>query len=1381
MKKLFNITIILFICLFSINIYAENYEYYFENISGKNAKSDNSHGNTSLIKMEVWINDTNTITAKIEKKDKTYFDGGDLYLQFNTSDHNEIKRIECIENSYIGNDYSKTLTSSQNLHEIPTLWPDNKISIYARYENNDEYAWTGPVTIIRKASQISGEIYVKLYSQAAVDNGAAWSYEVDKDNWSPWFKSCDEPIKGLNIGLRKIRFKDVVGWVTPETKAVEIRNNQITNIEGLYIKESQSILVNVIPDPAIEAGAAWFTDFGSFGESTDYRPNYPVENFDIGEHTIYFRGIDGWQTPASQTINVTASQPVIITGIYCKDKPYAPRNLEASQGKIVNAVRLTWDPVSCINRYEIYRSLIDIPTANDRIENNVNSNYYIDTGVIPGQEYYYWVRAVNDKYLGDFSQYVRGFSKLDKPKNVKASDGSYIGKVRIEWDPVPGAMSYNIYRNTDENVKSARTPIASDIENNVFFDNNTTPELKYYYWVTAESALKESEKSAYDTGFSKLGVPQFINASDSEYSDYVKICFEPVEGVKIYELDRYSSTKKKKNNYKIINSETCLKDENAIPGNIYYYKVRATYGNVKGDWSKTDKGTRAMQKPELYATKRTSKEYIYLKWTLIESATRYYVYKNTVDDFSTAIQIASPVLYYYDYSTKDTQKLYFWVEAVNQYTRSISNSEIGYISDSCEFSISPKDLVVDAYTGLGEINVIVKSQNNCRWDAVSETDWIEIISNASGYEDGIVKFKALENRTIDNRNGIITIAGESIMVEQEGVNPTTLTIHKIGNGTVKINNVTCDLPLTKKVAKGDKISIEAIPDENWMFSNFSKGIITTENPKEIIIDGDTEIFANFTQDEYCLNVEVIGDGQVFINGEETLQKCFPKGMSVSLMAVNKPDTAYFFTNWSGDIESKNSLISVIIDDHKDIKAMFSGWAADFIAEGVNLGGYYKTNVSIGVSSKQFQTQSPPSPPRYSSLMKIRYNDKEVNTDIRLEGKEIYQWKLVVDPHGNMGDPQQEQSTVISWDPDSFSLTGTYQLFNGAETIAKLDDLNNKTILIKNMREINEYTVTGLSENNYFSVVWVPPFDDCPDSSCNSSPLAITLLCESEDFGGGYKYNSKIGIDRFSQTKPFPPASPVYSALMYLINDNKPLTVDIRKNDQNKYEWLLMVQPVGNAQPLGAENTVNLSWDISDQEYQGTFKLIKQTRQFTDDKVVIEDMSVQSEYSITGDDTKQYFKIVLQNGDNPPCEYNFELEAGWNLISLPIIPDKNKVKDIIPDAEIVYEFNGAQYVEVSNDGVMSPGKGYWVLVPSAASYYITGECFQNYNKNLTKGWHLMGCTNEISAPETTIIDSLEIMYEYIDGSYEIVTECTPGYGFWINLLEDSEFILNSQIK
>ena len=320
---------------------------------------------------------------------------------------------------------------------------------------------------------------------------------------------------------------------------------------------------------------------------------------------------------------------------------------------------------------------------------------------------------------------------------------------------------------------------------------------------------------------------------------------------------------------------------------------------------------------------------------------------------------------------------------------------------------------------------------------------------------------------------------------------------KTGNGKIVLNGNECSLPYVEKVVPGETISIQAIPDENWTFVNFSGSVVDTNSTIYMNIDNDTNIVANFIQEQYCLDVTVIGNGHIFIDGHESMQECFPKGKVVHLMTSTDLNSVHYFTNWSGDIETQNTVTSLVMDSNKEVTALFSGWAMDIIAEGVNLNGYYKSQVTLGVGSEAFNRQAPPSPPRYSSLMRLKNNNKLVNVDIRLEGDTQYQWIFMIDPHGNIGAQEIEQSSVIQWDPMAFASLGTYQLFKG-------QDIDTATLVISNMREINEYTVTGFNEEQTYSIVWKLPDSD-QEQPVSIRPISIDLHCESDNLGGAYKF------------------------------------------------------------------------------------------------------------------------------------------------------------------------------------------------------------------------------------------------------------------------------------
>jgi len=1378
MKKQLLSILFTFVILCAINAYAGFYEYSFLGAPGNVCHTTASGGNTAfLLKMSVWINETNTITAKIEKKDGSLFESGSIYIQTDTNSYYPEGQIDCKDNHSVQDAFSKTLSSIHTLDDIPAKWSDDNIQIYARFVDGDTYAWTGPVVIKRNVSATFGSLQVQINSSKANDAGARWRYEIpDSDNkWSSWYKSGVK-VDGLNVGETTIAFNDIPGgWLTPQPKKVVIYNGQLTRSKGTYILQSQSILGITLPQQATQAGAKWAAIYDGHGESVFYPGNESRDGFNIGETTVFFKSIEGWDTPESQTVTVRADQPAIVTGVYCKHVPYAPETINVSEGYYNDKVVITWAAVSCVDRYDIYRSTENIPTAQDRIAENVQATIYNDMTTEPGREYYYWVRAVNDRHEGDFSQPVIGFSKIAPPTNLVATDGVHTGKVHISWNTVSGATSYRIYRNTDNSMISAGNPIATNIKQTYYDDTSVEPEKKYYYWVKAENAFMTSEFSNGDMGYGRLGIPDFLDATDSLYANQVRVCWQPVEGAIGYDVDP-ASRKRNRSNRITSQTQTCYWDTTATPGVTYHYRVRAYNLFGKSDWTHLEAGSSKLNKPVIHASKQTYQNKVRISWLTVEGAKEYLIYQTETNEFINPIHIYTVNGNYYDYATDQPHQLYYWVEASNNFCTSLSESDIGYISNNnCQFNILPKDLVVDAVSGAASINITMSEDSSCMWHAESNVDWISIISDPSGTSNGIIEFKASENRSMDSRVGIITVAGEAIIVEQDGIDPTTLTIMKTGNGKILVDGNACELPYMQKVIPGETISLQAVPDENWKFINFSGSVVDTNNPIEMNVFDDANIVANFIQVQYCLNVTVVGNGHVYLDGKESLQECFPKGKVVNLMARTDLDSVYYFTNWSGDIETQNEVTAIAMDSNKEVTALFSGWALDLQAKG-KLNDFDKNIITVGVGSEPFVRKAPPSPPRYSTLMRLINNDQYVNVDIQLEGESLYQWILTIDPHGNMGAQEIEQSSVIQWDPAKLSPQGMYQLFKG-------QDMETATLVIDNMRETKEYTVTGYSEEQVFSLVWKLPNNN-PGPPVTILPISIDLHCESENLGGAYKFDTTIGIDQWSKRTPAAPDAPNFSTYMSLLSTGgRKLIVDIRDMGQNQYEWIVILNPAGNNRPFGTEGESVLDWTFSETSYPGRFQLIKLKlidSEFVHDGVIVDNMMQTKEFRFRGENRNQYLKIIWTQNDipiEPDCKFTFALEAGWNLVSFPLLPDRNSISQIFPDAEVVYQYNDGQYKEVKRSDSVTTSAGYWVLVPENSEYHIQGQCFTHYSKNLTAGWHLLGCPNTQTLPMVNPANALEVMFEYRDGSYEIVTECTPGYGFWVSMMDEREIVLD----
>jgi len=73
--------------------------------------------------------------------------------------------------------------------------------------------------------------------------------------------------------------------------------------------------------------------------------------------------------------------------------------------ELSNSIRLDWTTVSGATNYELYRSFtLGGPFA--LLDGSITDIYYVDTGLTPGEDYFYIVRGVGS--LGSYSEEVEG-------------------------------------------------------------------------------------------------------------------------------------------------------------------------------------------------------------------------------------------------------------------------------------------------------------------------------------------------------------------------------------------------------------------------------------------------------------------------------------------------------------------------------------------------------------------------------------------------------------------------------------------------------------------------------------------------------------------------------------------------------------------------------------------------------------------------------------------------------------------------------------------------------------------------------------------------------------------------------------------------------------
>jgi hypothetical protein len=95
-------------------------------------------------------------------------------------------------------------------------------------------------------------------------------------------------------------------------------------------------------------------------------------------------------------------------------------------------------------------------------------------------------------------------------------------------------------------------------------------------------------------------------------------------------------------------------------------------------------------------------------------------------------------------------------------------------TEPCTYTLSPPSLSFGASGGSGSVNVT--SASHCTWTAASDRGWMSITSGSSGTGNGMVTVSVTANSSEAARAGRLTIAGQTVAVQEEGLGACTIEI-----------------------------------------------------------------------------------------------------------------------------------------------------------------------------------------------------------------------------------------------------------------------------------------------------------------------------------------------------------------------------------------------------------------------------------------------------------------------------------------------------------------------------------------------------------------------------------------------------------------------------
>lgn len=171
----------------------------------------------------------------------------------------------------------------------------------------------------------------------------------------------------------------------------------------------------------------------------------------------------------------------------------APAGIWASTGEYYDKVYLRWSGVDGAQIYEVWRADPEwtLVLTTQALE-------YHDFTIEEGVYYQYKIKALKNGSIiqpSSFSKTVEGFV-LSRPANLKATQGSLVGKVRLTWDAAWGATEYEVWR-----LRGALYERIATVQNLLYDDLNVTPGTKYTYKLKGRNSSGVTEFGSLTVGY----------------------------------------------------------------------------------------------------------------------------------------------------------------------------------------------------------------------------------------------------------------------------------------------------------------------------------------------------------------------------------------------------------------------------------------------------------------------------------------------------------------------------------------------------------------------------------------------------------------------------------------------------------------------------------------------------------------------------------------------------------------------------------------------------------------------------------------------------------------------------------------------------------------
>ena len=385
------------------------------------------------------------------------------------------------------------------------------------------------------------------------------------------------------------------------------------------------------------------------------------------------------------------------------------------------SVDLSW--VAGADYYQLYRNTSDDQKNASLIAEKITQSNYSDIGLKANSNYYYWLKACNEAdECSELSASLHA-STLALPSQPSVPILSLVNSstISLSWSPSLNADHYQLYRNTSDDSNTANL-LSSAVKSTNYSDTGLSAGVTYYYWLKSCNIADECSDfslSAHATPVIILPpTPQAATLS-VENSTTINLNWSEVIGADYYQIFR--NTIDNANNATKIKVSTNLSfsDNSLIANSSYYYWLKAcNSSNECSLFSSSSTATTLAipvppNAPQLNVVGNSA---IALNWQSVTNASYYQIFRNTTDNYSSAIKISSsvPTISYQDSTTlnKNTD-YYYWLKSCN-IADECSDFSQGFNAKTTNISFRLND------TGIFWDGDISGNNNDCASSEISE-------------------------------------------------------------------------------------------------------------------------------------------------------------------------------------------------------------------------------------------------------------------------------------------------------------------------------------------------------------------------------------------------------------------------------------------------------------------------------------------------------------------------------------------------------------------------------------------------------------------------------------------------------------------------------------